>query len=234
MSPTQQETTTAFTPVTVDSFIDPELILDSVAACGLITELSDPKTTSSETYERCTFKITGTRGSSNFYGSFMFQPEWFTPGFEKSSLPDSSTKFVHQMNVGLKGKSQNGLLYAILESAGETPEAGIAAWKTLIASKINEVKRYVLTPDEIISLLRQFIAQNNVELAYVKKQKREKTGGTTKDGKPEYKGEDGYEVAYYTTVSSEWAKQCVKMAEKVPEAGKAGLLLGFNRDLLGV
>lgn len=225
MSTAQQTAeTTGYTPISADDLSDaPELILESIACTATVSEISDPKITTSGTYERCTVKLKGTRGAQDFTTGFMFQPEWFVPGFEYKDL-ERGPGFVYKMNIGLAGAGKGGLLYTLVGSMGETPAAGWSLFKQALAARMNSVQRYLLTADEIVSVIRGLVASKSVELAYVKKQRTKETGESDEKGRAIRAREDGYEIDYFAPLTVEWIKAQVRRASNPG----ASFMVGFS------
>lgn len=211
---TQEE----YTPIQGSDLPDaPELILEDRVATGQIAEIGDPKLTRSEDYERCVVKIRGTRGSQDFTTAFMFKPEWFAHGFnakEHFGSFDKGMGFTYAKHVGISGARDGGFIYTVVGSMGKNPAAGWALWRDALAAKMNEVRRYSLTGEEIVQVLRGLLNQHPVEIGYTLTQQKEKTGVKDEKGREIKRRLDRLEVHSYSELTLDWVKAQVQRAKR--------------------
>lgn len=207
------------TPIDVSDFSASAVQAKPQVACiGTVSEISEPRLTEKGIYWLSTVKFSGTRGSQNMTTNFMFEAEWFEPGFNSASLADDRSKdFVFSKNINKTGEVS--LLTAL---CGGTEDHRRAFRAELNAARAQNGSP--LTPEQIVGALKAFVENHQEEVGYILKQATQDTGDVDSNGKKIKVLLDKYEIGSYFEVSDEIVTAQEKRALK--SAGK--FLVGYQ------
>ena len=198
MSTATQETFTGFAEAKVSK-------LPALSCVGTVEEVGEGKLSSTENYVVQPISIRATGPGRSITFRILYRPEWFEPTFDPNSLeeygPEGSKMLaVYRKNIAAKG--------------------GIAALKGLAGSEENYVKlaKALLTAQDksiegVRETLRTFFSENDVEVGYVLKQRKDKVG-EDENGKGIYELANGYEVGEFYFPTAENLKKQVQRANR--------------------
>lgn len=129
--------------------------LPTLFCTGVVSEIDDPyfKAESGNWVSKIT--ITGSRDANTW---LVFQPDWFTPGFKVASL-QSKPETMRAYGRNIYHTDQMTTLFGLMGGSKEKLSA-------FSAYRDSAYKGKDFTPEEIIQLLRDFLAENGSDVYY--------------------------------------------------------------------
>lgn len=210
--------------------------LPELACKGIISEVPEAKLTDSQDYYMIRVKIQGIEGSKDVVVNHLFRPEWYTPGFDPTTLEEMAQsadeevarrgrafEAVYRNNIGgtnSQVSNLKGFCGASDEALGKFGELRDALYAKKNEGKTADAAED-LTGDDIQGLLSKFLmqTQGGKVIGYVLKQAKQKTEETDENNKAIYELRSNYEVKNYYVPSTKAHEAFVKKAKTAVPAG---------------